>query len=301
MWNSRRWSSRSNSRKDSEKASPPRSSVPSPSDIANAEAIKNEGNILFSKGKYLAAAEKYTEAITIHPRWTIAIVNRANCYKRLARWIDVERDCRKALELDNQSMKAHYFLGIALEERNEHNEALHHLNKSYELARDKEDQIMDEIWQTIARVSYNQWKQCAHQRSLEDARLKSRLIGILKQRHQQELRTTYDPSGKIRDQETELEALESVFERASRMDKVEEIPSCLTCPLTMDVFRDPVISPSGSSYEYSVLKGHIEKAGSFDPITRQPIDKSNLIRNLNLRTAAHFYLQEHPWAWKESM
>lgn len=49
--------------------------------------------------------QKYTEAITIYPTWTVAIVNRANCFKRLGRWTDVERDCRKALEIDNQTMK----------------------------------------------------------------------------------------------------------------------------------------------------------------------------------------------------
>lgn len=175
------------------------------------------------------------------------------------------------------------------------------MNKSYELARDKEDQIMDEIWQTIARVSYSQWKANAFRQSSEDSRFKSKLLHLLKQHHEQELRRTKDPMSKSKDHESELEALESLFQRASRVDRPEEIPGCFTCPLTMDVFRDPVISPSGSSYEHSVLKAHLEKAGSFDPITRQPIEKSNLIRNLNLRSAAHLYLQEHPWAWKESM
>lgn len=160
---------------------------------------------------------------------------------------------------------------------------------------------MDEIWQTIARVSYSQWQVGALRRSSEDAIFKSKLLNLLKQHHDQELGRSNDPVSKSKDHESELEALESLFQRASRMDRPEEIPSCFTCPLTMDVFRDPVISPSGSSYEHSVLKAHLEKAGSFDPITRQPIEKSKLIRNLNLRIAAHLYLQEHPWAWKESM
>ena len=69
----------------------------------------------------------------------------------------------------------------------------------------------------------------------------------------------------------------------------------------MDVFRDPVITPSGFSYEYSEIKRHIDQGGHFDPVTRQPVEKTQLVRNLNLRSVAHMYLKEHPWAWKESM
>ena len=173
--------------------------------------------------------------------------------------------------------------------------------QSYDLARDKEDQIMDEIWRTIARVSYRQWERAAQVRQEQDALLKSRLAALLHDAHQQDQQDHPDDPHLNQKQECEVEALESLFSRAAAADRPQELPSCLTCVLTMDVFRDPVVAPSGFSYENSVLKEHLERVGSFDPVTRQPIDKAELVKNLNLRSAAHLYLKEHPWAWKESL
>lgn len=190
-------------------------------------------------------------------------------------------------------------MGLALEERNAHDSALGHLHKSYELARDQADQIMDEIWQNIARVSYSQWQLHSDQLSSQDSKLKSKLLEILKQHHLHELQTTVDKTKKSSEQQKELEAFEETFERAS--GKTEEVPSCFTCPLTMDVFRDAMITPFGLSYECSALKAHLERAQKIDPITQQSLAESELIRNLNLRSATHLYLQTHPWAWKDSI
>lgn len=167
--------------------------------------------------------------------------------------------------------------------------------QSYELARDKGDQIMDEIWKTIARVSYHRWQRASEQRSHDDARFKERLKTLLLEAHQKESLST----DSIRQEE--LKMLEEVFRRAGEQDQPKEVPSCLTCVLTMEVFRDPVVCPSGFSYERSDLMEHLERVGAFDPITREPIEKSQLVKNLNLRSNAHLYLNEHPWAWKDIM
>eukprot|EP00210_Caulerpa_lentillifera_P002143 g2057.t1 len=287
-----RRSSKRKSGSTSENFFPPGQPSPSPKDIANAEAIKNEGNRLFAKGKYLAAAEKYTEAIALHPKWIVTLVNRANCYRRLNRWTEVQRDCHTALKIDNETMKAHYFLGLALEEQNDHALALRHLQKSYELARDKEDQIMEEIWQKIARVSYSQWQHNVQQWALQDSRLRSKLIEILKEHHQHEKQTS-------KEQKNELAALDSLFDRAS--DRMDEIPSCFVCPQTKNVFRNPVISSEGLSYEQSALKSQPRNSPGVHSGTHQYNEGSNFIRNLNLRSATHCYLEKHPWAWKGSI
>jgi hypothetical protein len=38
--------------------------------------------------------------------------------------------------------------------------------------------------------------------------------------------------------------------------------------LLLQVFRDPVITPSGFSYERSALLEHLSRVGKFDPISR---------------------------------
>ena len=57
----------------------------------------------------------------------------------------------------------------------------------------------------------------------------------------------------------EHEALGQVFQAATQGLAAGEPASAFTCPLTMEVFRDPVMSPSGLSYERSALLEHLNK------------------------------------------
>lgn len=51
------------------------------------------------------------------------------------------------------------------------------------------------------------------------------------------------------------------------MDAYEnfQVPDYLCCKITLDIFRDPVIAPSGLTYERKVLLDHLEKV-AFDNI-----------------------------------
>lgn len=66
--------------------------------------IATTGNTLFSKGRYLPAAERYTEAITLvpaDPAFAVLYVNRAMCYKKAgSRWQAVVQDAAKALSFN---------------------------------------------------------------------------------------------------------------------------------------------------------------------------------------------------------
>lgn len=57
----------------------------------------------------------------------------------------------------------------------------------------------------------------------------------------------------------ECEALGQVFQAAQQGLTAGEPASAFTCPITMEVFRDPVMSPSGLSYERSALLAHLSK------------------------------------------
>jgi STIP1 family protein 1 len=106
------------------------------------------GNALFSKGRYLPAAERYTEAITLvskDPAFAALYVNRAMCYKKVERWEAVVEDAGTALSLDSNHMKAHYLMGIGLREQQQLAQGMLHLQKALEAAREKGDSIKDEM------------------------------------------------------------------------------------------------------------------------------------------------------------
>lgn len=60
-------------------------------------------------------------------------------------------------------------------------------------------------------------------------------------------------------QAQEALTLDHVFGAARHNLKAGEPAAAFTCPLTMEVFRDPVMTPSGLSYERSALVEHLRK------------------------------------------
>ena len=65
-----------------------------------------------------------------------------------------------------------------------------------------------------------------------------------------------------------------------------EIPREFICPITFEIMEDPIICCDGYTYEKSVI---LNLPNSISPLTRQPIDKNNLIPNRNLKDAIERY------------
>jgi len=95
-----------------------------------------------------------------------------------------------------------------------------------------------------------------------------------------------------------LQVLAEVFQKAQAPDLPTEIPEHLCCKITMDIFRDPVITPSGVTYERAILYEHLRKVGKFDPLTRATLYLNQVVPNLALKEAVQAYLKEHGWAYK---
>ena len=248
-----------------------------------AEKIKDDGNALFRKGKYKAAIDCYTEAIAFDSSLAVLYVNRAMCHKKLSNWDQVVRDSKTALNLQSDLMKAHYLLGVALLQQHDELKAIVHLSKALDSAREKGDAIKDEIWRELARAKYAQWKNDSSSRNTAAVKLR------------QQLNAACEAAGKTPDHA----AWDALFERAAQVDQVGEVPSAFTCPLTMEVFREPVLTPSGNSYERSALLEHLAKVGKWDPLSRVPMSESDVRPNIALRNSTEHYLNEHPWAWRE--
>ena len=55
-------------------------------------SIRDDAKLFFKKGKFGAAAEAYTEAITQEPGVASLYQNRALCHQKLAKWVNVVAD-----------------------------------------------------------------------------------------------------------------------------------------------------------------------------------------------------------------
>lgn len=266
-----------------------------------AEKLRQDGNIYFKKDRFGAAIDAYTEAITLCPNVPVYWTNRALCHRKRNDWTRVEEDCRKAIQLDHNSVKAHYMLGLALQERHEYAEGIKELERALDLGRgaNPKSYIVEEIWQELAKAKYLEWEQESTMRSWELQTLKEACESALKEQHSLTIAQTEGfVDEAIDSNSSQLEALGQVFSTAAEADLPTEVPDYLCCKITLDIFRDPVITPSGVTYERAVILEHIEKVGKFDPITREPLYLSQLIPNLAIKEAVQAFLDKHGWAYK---
>ncbi|XP_057964966.1 E3 ubiquitin-protein ligase CHIP isoform X2 [Malania oleifera] len=270
-----------------------------PSSVAKqAELLRKDGNNYFKKDRFGAAIDAYTEAITLCPNVPVYWTNRALCHRKRNDWTKVEEDCKRALQLDCNSVKAHYILGLALLQKEEYAEGVRELEKALDLGRgaNPKGYMVEEIWQELAKAKYLEWEHASSKRSWELQNLKEACETALKEKYLLETEGFLDEFSNSNLEQ--LEALGQVFRKAVETDIPAEVPDYLCCKITLDILRDPVITPSGVTYERLVILNHLQKVGNFDPVTREPLNESDLIPNLAIKEAVHAFLDKHGWAYK---
>ncbi|GFZ20080.1 carboxyl terminus of HSC70-interacting protein [Actinidia rufa] len=258
-----------------------------------AEKLKQDGNTYFKKNRFGAAIDAYTEYIG--PIGLYAIAGAS------IDWTKVEEDCRRAIQLDHNSFKAYYMLGLALLQRHEYAGGVKELERALDLGRgaNPKSYIVEEIWQELAKAKYLEWEHESTKRLWELQTLKKACESALREKQLLDLSQMEGFLDEAIDSNsTQLEALGQVFEKAAEADMPTELPDYLCCKITLDIFRDPVITPSGITYERAVILNHLEKVGKFDPVTREPLNQSQLIPNLAIKEAVQAYLDKHGWAYK---
>ncbi|CAJ1921003.1 unnamed protein product [Sphenostylis stenocarpa] len=265
-----------------------------------------DGNNYFKNHRFGDAIDAYSEvslcfAIALCPDVSVYWTNRALCHLKLNDWSRVEEDSRQAIKLDNNLVKAHYMLGLASVHRQEFAKGILELKKALDLDRGphSKGQMVEEIWQELAKARYLEWEHSYTKRSWELQSLKEACGYALKEKHFLE---APHMKGFVEDGTTHLEQLEAlgrVFDEVAEYDMPTEVPDYLCCRITLDIFCDPVITPSGLTYERTVILDHLEKVGKFDPVTRGPLEPSQLIPNLAIKQAVEAFLDKHGWAYKD--
>ncbi len=73
------------------------------------------------------------------------------------------------------------------------------------------------------------------------------------------------------------------------------IPDHLIDAITFEIMHDPVVTPSGNSYERVGLLKYLRATG-VDPLTREPLSEKQLYPNVGLRQACSDFIENNGWA-----
>lgn len=254
-----------------------------------AEELKRRGNECFGRGKLAAAIEAYTEAISLCPGVAVYHTNRATCFSRRQNFERVICDCRAALAIDSVNIKAHYLLGQALSAGGDgHDEGVEHLHRALELCKEATVSYKLDILRALLAARKRKWEAGRDARAAHfDA-----AAAMISQAGGSGM-DCGSPDAEAGAAACASEALAALRARW----EPRRVPDYLCCQITMEPMLEPVTTPCGVSYERAALDEHLRKVGAFDPVTRKPLDQSQLHPNLALRDCIAKFLEEHPWAY----
>lgn len=295
----------------------------SSSSASAANKLKEEGNKLFMKRSYKEAAEMYTKAIVASSQQPTFYINRALCHFKMQQWSRTVEDCRKAIELDGHLVKAHFYLGQALAEQQHHDEAIVNLKRAHELTKELNENYGDEITRTIRNAKRRRWNYLEEKRMKQEIELQKYVARLMCEDKEKQLdklnsvavvndatvsasassTTTQTTSTDIEKQKNDIELdFQSKFEELTRLfnendvrRRKREIPDYLCGKISFELMNDPVIAPSGITYDRYDIEQHLQRVGRFDPITRQELTIDQLIPNLSMKEVIENFINENEW------
>ncbi|OXA45759.1 E3 ubiquitin-protein ligase CHIP [Folsomia candida] len=274
--------------------------------------LKEKGNRYFSERKYEEAIRCYSQAIQKNPSNPIYYTNRALSGLRLSRFQDVAADCRSALELEPNMVKAHFYLGQALCGLDMLDDGVKHLQRTVDLAKEQRLNYGDDMTQVLRHWRKRRFSIQEEKRLAEEIELQtylSRLIREDRERQIDEFKAQQAAKGDS--DETELNAkiasvekfsdncmneMNNLFAKVDDRRRKREVPDYLCGKISFEILRDPVITPSGITYERKDLEEHLMRVGHFDPITRVTLTSDQLMPNYAMKEVVDAFVTENEWA-----
>ncbi|KAI6778467.1 STIP1y and U box-containing protein-like protein [Emericellopsis cladophorae] len=270
---------------------------------ARAERLRQDGNEHFRRRNYTAAEACYSQALVNDPNMTAAYANRAMCRFFLASHDASITDCDAVLARDPDHLKAHYYKSKNLLALGNVDEASTHALLAYEMCvAQGADTSLRMTKEHLFVCRKERWDVKERRRRASARAFEREMVGVLEREIERDVLEAAGGSeaerAAVREEGNKrLADLRDVFERARAKDDVKrEVPEWLIDDITYNVMLDPVITPSGRSYERESITKFIEKAGT-DPTTREPLAKSDLKPNRVLKEACSWFLDENGWAY----
>ncbi|KAL0617190.1 E3 ubiquitin-protein ligase CHIP [Plecturocebus cupreus] len=116
---------------------------------------------------------------TRNPLVAVYYTNRALCYLKMQQHEQALADCRRALELDGQSVKAHFFLGQCQLEMESYDEAIANLQRAYSLAKEQRLNFGDDIPSALRIAKKKRWNSIEERRIHQESELHSYLSRLI--------------------------------------------------------------------------------------------------------------------------
>ncbi|KAK7956508.1 CHIP protein (carboxyl terminus of Hsc70-interacting protein) [Apiospora aurea] len=268
-------------------------------DTVKAGLLKTDGNKRFQDGDFVGAESLYSKAIIADDTNPALYTNRAMARLKLGLWDSVIADCQACLKLNDESMKAHYYLAQAYLELRAFDDAVTHANRAREICAHTNDKSLTQVTTLVLRCKKDRWEDSEKKRKRAHKELEEDVLTMMR-REKADVTESISDDGDRRqvaeEWDDKMAQLSRVFEAArANEDKRREVPEWAIDDITFAFMIDPVITVSGQTYERASIMEHL-RCSTTDPLTREPLQPSDLRPNLALRKACEEFLDQNGWA-----
>lgn len=262
------------------------------------ESLKEEGNKLFAHRKYDQALKQYSRALQKAPTNDVLFTNRALCKIKMKKYDEACSDAREAIQLSPITVKGHYLLGQALLQINRYDDSLKSLQTAQKLATDQRRNFGEEIAQSIRLAKRKRWLDMEEKRKQQEIELEQYLINLVLSSNPADNSTENEKDQKPSDpdKESRIKDIKALFCEIDDKRKNREVPDYLCDKISFELLNDPVITPSGISYNKKDIEEHLQKVGHFDPVTHAKLTSDMLIPNLVMKEVVENFIEQNEWA-----
>lgn len=266
--------------------------------------LKIQGNKYFNASKFESAIDCYSKAIALNPNIPTYYTNRALCYMKMNRFPQAVQDSKAALERDSSLVKGHFYLGSSLLELEKVDDSIKHLQTAFELAKKDSGSYYDDTIASKLRLARKKkWNAQEEKRIKQEIDLQTyinRLILEDRDRRFAEIQDETSSSEEVSkieaDADKYISEVNSVFAKVDERRSKREVPDILCGRISFELLKDPVITPSGITYDRKDITEHLERVGHFDPVTRTPLSQEMLVPNYAMKEVVDDFVSKNDWA-----
>ncbi|CAL7936027.1 unnamed protein product [Xylocopa violacea] len=198
-------------------------------------------------------------------------------------------------------------------------EAVKHLQRAVDLAKEQKLNYGDDMTSILRQARKRRFQLREEQRIAQDIELQSYLNQLIVEDAERNLavlkeqETAKDTDDKTEGETTAIEftrkreeieekrdicmaQLNDLFAKVDERRRKREVPDYLCGKISFEILQEPVITPSGITYERKDIEEHLQRVGHFDPVTRVRLTQDQLIPNLAMKEVVDTFLQENEWA-----
>ena len=99
--------------------------------------------------------------------------------------------------------------------------------------------------------------------------------------------------------EEDKEKVKGLMSSIKKYEQRPTPPDALYGKISFEIMNDPVITPSGVTYERKNILEHLGRRGHFDPLTLQKLKPDQLITNFGVSEMINDFVEQNPWVLDE--